>query len=1302
MHTLLEKTLQNLNAGAGTGSGREQENRKSIKERMKNVKIKRKERRTLALSIIAIVMLIFAIIESAEAADYAANPDGTTTLDKALGCTGNIVTWLSSHENDSYYLGTPYTGLDNDNPENSMRPNGESGGSGQMNCTGFVASVLRHEGADLTKIGTRRDGWYGNATNWQDYVHNKSLKSYKFDSISSALGSGVLRKGDILFFEPNNWDEPGADCHIGFFWGNTSNENKFWHSSMHPGSGNQISEITAKTTNSTVYVFPIEHTGRIELYKSSANAGVSKGNGNYSLAGAEYGVYKGGKMVATLTTNADGYARTGELAAGDYTIREIKTSKGFSVDAGSHYVTVRDGATVTAKVMETPQNNPVSLLLQKQDKETGNTESQGGSTLQGAEYMVKFYAKQMDTDPGASGERPIRTWVFRTDGEGKIQVDKEHLVSGDELYYQMDKSTACFPLGTVTIQETKAPAGYLMDSTIYVQKITGDGREESVKLYNTLNVSEQVIRGGVSIQKRDFETKKAEAQGNAALDYTAFTITTLNEHPVRVNKELYTKDQVVMTLYSDSAGRVSIDSDALPYGHYRVDEIKAPHGYTTDGIISREFDITENGKIVDLTSEENAILNRVIRGGIEIQKRDYETGGAEPQGNAALENTVFKIATLGEHPVLVDGKLYTMGQVVKILKTDDTGYAATEADALPYGHYQIIEAEAPAGYLDKGITSHKFDITTDGEMVDLTSGKDAILNQVVRGGVRIQKRDLETKNKKAQGGASLETAAFTVTSLCENPIMVDGEFYEKNDVVLTLNTDRSGIAVSEADALPYGHYRVDEVRSPEGYLKIGFLSREFDISEGGKIVELVEKDTSILNQIIRGDLEFVKVAEGDLKRLANVPFTITSKTTGESHTIVTDKNGYASTSSKWNKHSENTNAGQTSQDGIWFGEIQPDDAKGALLYDTYVVEEQRCKANEGLKLLRIEVEIYKDSVTVPLGTLTDERVEELSKIEIGTTALDEETQSHMSLPREKVTIVDKVEYSGLKNGEEYRLTGTLMNVDSGEPILENGEPVTAETIFTTEKSSGMTEVVFNLDATELKGATTVIYEELYQEDARLAVHADLENQDQQTYFPEIGTQAADAADGDKDVTADAEAKIVDTISFKNLVPGETYHVVGTVMDKEAGKELLIDGKKVEGETTFSPKESNGTAEVTFQFDSSKLSGRELVVYERMFLVSGSEEKLVALHEDIEDEGQTVRMCEPPKTPETPETPEKTPTPETPDAPEKVPTFKPVDSSKRVVSPKTGDTENMTLWAAIGLFALVVIGVSVRKGRKTDL
>ena len=125
-----------------------------------------------------------------------------------------------------------------------------------------------------------------------------------------------------------------------------------------------------------------------------------------------------------------------------------------------------------------------------------------------------------------------------------------------------------------------------------------------------------------------------------------------------------------MTLKQQS-GIASTAKDVLPYGRYRIDETTPPSGYLGEGTISREFSITENGKIVDLTGKDNAILNKVIRGGVKIQKRDLETGSTTPQGGAELSGAEFTITSLNTQPVVVNGKTYEKDQVVLTLKTDE-------------------------------------------------------------------------------------------------------------------------------------------------------------------------------------------------------------------------------------------------------------------------------------------------------------------------------------------------------------------------------------------------------------------------------------------------------------------------------------------------------------------------------------------------------------------------------------------------------------------------------------------------------
>ena len=149
--------------------------------------------------------------------------------------------------------------------------------------------------------------------------------------------------------------------------------------------------------------------------------------------------------------------------------------------------------------------------------------------------------------------------------------------------------------------------------------------------------------------------------------------------------------------------------------------------------------------------------------------------------------------------------------------------------------------------------------------------------------------------------------------------------------------------------------------------------------------------------------------------LRNVPFRITSKTTGESHIIVTDANGQFSTFSEWVSHKQNTNAGKSSEDGIWFGTSTPDDSKGALLYDTYTIEELRCDSNKGMTLIpAFDVVVSRNKTVIDLGTLTDDYELEIS---IHTTATDKATGEKMIVAGKDVTIIDTVTLDGLEKAQ---------------------------------------------------------------------------------------------------------------------------------------------------------------------------------------------------------------------------------------------------------------------------------------------
>lgn len=349
---------------------------------------------------------------------------------------------------------------------------------------------------------------------------------------------------------------------------------------------------------------------------------------------------------------------------------------------------------------------------------------------------------------------------------------------------------------------------------------------------------------------------------------------------------------------------------------------------------------------------------------------------------------------------------------------------------------------------------------------------------IPHGKITLQKVDAELNKGESQGAGTLEGAEYKIYNTLGA---------EKGKMA----TDDKGIWVS--DLLPYDTYIIKETAASKGYLvQVGDITCNLNADN----INVTSKE-----QIIRGDLKGVKMGSGSHKRLAEVPFTITSKTTGESHTVVTDANGEFSTAAGWTPHTQNTNAGTSADDGIWFGEAAPDNGYGALLYDTYIVEEQPCASNDGYKLIpAFEVSIYRDTQTINLGTLTDDSPElppeEPKELAIHTTATSEDGGKEIE-PEDGQKIVDVVKYEGDVPEEGCRMQGILMDAETGKPLLEDGKEVRGETGFTPEKEGGTVEVVFTVDASKLAGKSLVVYENLLNEEGEsIASHEDIKDKGQ--------------------------------------------------------------------------------------------------------------------------------------------------------------------------------------------------------------
>lgn len=250
----------------------------------------------------------------------------------------------------------------------------------------------------------------------------------------------------------------------------------------------------------------------------------------------------------------------------------------------------------------------------------------------------------------------------------------------------------------------------------------------------------------------------------------------------------------------------------------------------------------------------------------------------------------------------------------------------------------------------------------------------------------------------------------------------------------------------------------------------------------------------------------------------------------------------------------------------------------------------------------------------------DQTVEVKPEVEVKTDAIDKDTEMNEGLANERVTIVDRVSYKHLIVGKNYTVKGTLMDKATGKPFLtREGDEVHAEKTFKAEQSDGTINLEFYIKRGDLAGKTVVVFEKLYHDEKEVAVHTDIEDEAQTVTYPKVGTKASETTG-----STDKEVIIKDIVSYENLVPGKEYTVTGTLMDKATGKPFKAGDDEVTGKATFVAAESgSGTVEVTFQFDRSHLTeDTVLVVFEKLFNTEG---KLVGLHEDIEDEDQTVRQ-----------------------------------------------------------------------------
>jgi len=629
--------------------------------------------------------------------------------------------------------------------------------------------------------------------------------------------------------------------------------------------------------------------------------------------------------------------------------------------------------------------------------------------------------------------------------------------------------------------------------------------------------------------------------------------------------------------------------------------------------------------------------------------------------NYSLEGAVYNVYKAYVNP----NHDYANDPVIATFTTDANG-KATLSRKLENGDYVTIEQVAPLGYtLDKNV--HRFSINGKSANLDVVDDPTKIR-------LTVRKKDADTNSNVPQGDATLEGAQYRIT-------------YTNNDEKIEniVTTNKSGQAVLRN--IPIGVLvTVEEIGVPLGY-KLDSKVHTYITTTDTKELEYDLIPEDFTEEVMKGQIALHKQyetldepadeqgAEFDVYLKSAGSFDAAKET--ERDHITTGADGMATTKDlpygTYVVHQTKGGNGRqlvadfdvsisedgkvysydlvnvqknaqlkivkTSEDGV----IEGIHFRVTRLEDSYSAEYVTNAAGE---ILTETLPIYadKDGATKyqykveELDTeetfgyqLPDSQTVELSEgeiasvsfhnkpIEIGTKATVEGEKEVD--PLDKVTLTDTVSYTGLVPGKEYKVTGVLMDKETGEKLLVDGKEITAETVFVPETKNGSVDVTFIFDATGLHGKEIVVFEDLYRENVLLATHADINDEGQTVKIknPEIGTKAT--ADGKKEITAD-KITITDVVSYKDLTPGKEYKLTGMLMNKATNDKLLIDGKEITAEAIFTPKAPTGEVEMTFTFDARELTVEtEVVAFETLYR-DGIE---IAVHADIEDEGQTVKI-----------------------------------------------------------------------------
>ena len=960
----------------------------------------------------------------------------------------------------------------------------------------------------------------------------------------------------------------------------------------------------------------------VEIVKKSSNEAITNGNACYSLEGTTYELRNGSAVVATFTLDANGNSTSKAIPAGTYTLVETKAGKGYLKSDPISVTVNQTEANQTFNVTDEPGGDPFVMSMAKAPLNggTGNYPSTAG-----AEFTVKYY----DGFYNSKAELPATakyTWTYVSKAYTGTKLSKETSIvsfrnanylkegsSKDGLMIRGDGESIEIPYGTITIEETKSPASYLLNPTYVVNK-GGDTRSElllHINYNNTITFSDKTSATSIQTQLE------------------ADSITTL------------AKESVIPVI------ETNLTADNGKHFTEATSEVRLVDGVTLKNCeslaaLKKEIRVTgqlhdvETGELVTLENGKTSVTTVLtVKDKTEKIDNAFVFDASKYKGHTLVAT---EVVTMDGKELVKHDNLKDEAQMVHFPKIGTTNLSQESQRHIAsiYGDI-VLEDTVQYENLQPNTT-----YTVNGKLMDQKTGK-PVLDE---NGKEV------TASTTFTTGAATDDNGQTLTGYNEHSVPQ----YSGEHKLTVSGTTKVTFKFKSSKAAKEAAQKYVAYENIPGY------ATHADINDEAQTVYFPHVDTIASNNKnnsssnYHGHNTIAMELTSDVKIKDKVVVTGVSLDAGTLrldaylYDVKTGKQLYNAdgtpvTGTKTFTAGNDGNATET----VYFNTI---DAKNLQFKDG-------TKYNaEGKKVVVYEY-LYSENVGVGLEAELTSTDQSVIFPEVHTTATEQKLSNKGDhyLPaydKESNTayIQDVVEYKNLLPHTTYHVRGILMDKATGKPLLANGKEIVSEKDFTTGAATtdrglvdGNVTVYFQVPASLMKGKTTVAFETITLDGLEVISHADINDQSQTDYFPGGHTTLTANDTGKHYSKAEEKIKITDVVSYENLKPETKYTVEGRLMraaedgetpdvydENGVGAMYLVDGdgnfvKTVTDFTTPKAKDGeqsvSGTVDVKFTANAANLAGRTIVAFETLNMGG----RTVFIHNDIKDEAQSIHFPE---------------------------------------------------------------------------